>query len=63
MEGEWTITITGRGKHHAGKPKDADQLAIDFVQKLTANDHTVRAATFAHQGSDNLCALAKTPPA
>lgn len=59
MDGEWTITITGKGKHHSGKPKDADQVALDFVQKLIACDQTVRAATFAHQGSDNLCTLVK----
>jgi hypothetical protein len=53
--GNWNITVQGVGCHHNGKAEiDADLAAVEFVEKLRKQGHTITSATFTYGGSVDL---------
>ncbi len=53
--GNWSITIQGVGAHHNKEyEKDANRLARQFVNKLTAMGHIIERADFTHGGKEDL---------
>lgn len=52
--GQWTIVIEGAGNHHGENEADAERLARQFVDLLTAKGHSVSHASFTNSSREKL---------
>lgn len=52
--GQWTIVVEGTGAHHGQYEYDAERMARQFVDELTARGHSVNHASITCSYRENL---------
>lgn len=58
--GNWNINIQGVGIHHnTNNPKDANQMAANFVRQLLDAGHSIETASFTSGGKEDTLQIAK----